>query len=357
MNMTTLALILLLQADPREEVRRALPEAASLPSHEWTSLQAKPMSIEEASRRGLFTLTFALLALPLNADIDLDFAPEKEVRPSDLRDAIGKKIVSCLQKEYIKDVTCAAKDGTATGTVTAEIPKFGRLSVEYTAKDQGVTWKIIEFRLPKSGMTCACDVGGNWRVSWATPKATTLSLVYSFGRITCFGRAVYDAGEDKWEALDKIFAERESIAGSSLILSGGGSGWTWGTVKGLVTRAKKVSTIRFRSTQGLFEWTRGKPAPEGTVRLHLCGSKKLAEGHVKEADKHAAAIRKAAEDASFGEETWVWAGDATEPGVILHHPMSDDKVLGDDRKALAKFVRSFPMPPCAVIDADGPVMV
>jgi hypothetical protein len=334
---TALITALLLQAEAKEEIRKALPEAAGLPARDWEDLQKKSSTLDEMSRRGLCSLTFVVLSLPLYADVELDLVPEKEVNPQQVRAAIGRATVTCLQKEYIKDLTCQVKDGVATGTVTAEIPQFGTLTAQYTAKNQGVSWKIVEFRLPKSGAGCVCDLGGNWKVQWSTPQTPALSLVYSFGTLTCFGRKVYDSGEDKWDALEKLCAERESIADSRLILSGSGPGWTWATVRRIAACAKKVTRVSLR---GGFEWTRGA-APADAVKVHLCGSKKHLDGHLGDPEAHARDIRKAALEPSFGDESYLWAGDRTADAVTLHHPMSDDKLLAADRKAAAKFAAAL----------------
>lgn len=344
--MLTVLFALLLQAD---EIRRELPEAASLPKHEWEALQKKPATIEEMNKKGLGTLTFAALSIPHNPEVELDFTLEKEVSSADLIAAIGKSPITILQKEYIKDLTCEVNQDVATGRFTADIPKFGKLVAHYTARRAQVTWKIVEFKLPKCGMVCVRGADDKWRIEWQTPQAAALSLVYSFGAIHAFGRKVFDYTEGKWEALDKILAEREF---GMMILSGSGPGWTWTTVREVLSRAKKIGKIKIRSGERTLDYVRPPAPPDKPVTIHICCGKKPVDAHVRDPEKHAKDVRKFAEEPAFGDITYVWADDAFDKPIHLSHPMSEKESLDQDRDAVKALLRSLKAPACVKINAD-----
>jgi hypothetical protein len=345
-----LLLALLCQSDPRDEIRKAMTDAASLPSAEWEQLQKKPRSLEEMSARGKCTLTFAVLSLPLHPDIELDLIPEAEIRPRDVQASIAKTVVSCLQPGYIKDLTCAVDKDEARGAVTAEIPKFGKLTAEYVARRQ-VLWQLVEFRLPRAGMVCALD-GDQWRLKWETPRARELSLVWSFGAMTLFGRKVYDWNEDKWETLEKIFADRESMADSSVVLSGSGPGWTWATVRRVMSRGRNVKTFRLRGEQS-FD-VKLAPADQAPV-LHLCASRAHAASHLGDATAHVRELAKLAQTENFGDEMALWIGDDPSKAVVLRHPMSDDKTIAADRKAIVELLKPRRDAPAVALRPDPQV--
>jgi hypothetical protein len=227
--------------------------------------------------------------------------------------------------------------------------------VDYLAVKHEVTWNVTEFRMTKSGMVCARDKDGAWKIRWESPKTRVLALVYSFGTIHAFGRKVYDYTDGKWEALEKIFADRESIADSKLIVSGSGPGWTWDTVRNILGRAKKVNQFKLRSGERVFEFVRPARAAEAPVKIHLCAGKKLLEGHLKDPEKHAKDVRKLAEEPSFGDATYLWANDKIDAPLVLSHPMSDEEFLKQDRQAVAKFVRALGEPACVVLQPDLPI--
>lgn len=337
-RMLTLLFALCAQAD---EIRRELPQAASLPKYEWDALQKKPATIEEMNKKGLGTLTFAVLSIPHNPDVELDLSLEKEVNPTDLVNAVAKSTVSILQKEYIKDMTCRVDQNVATGALTVEIPKFGTLVAHYKATKQ-VLWKIVEFKLPRCGMVCV-RTDDQWRIEWQAPHASTLALVYSFGTLTVFGRAVTR------EALDKILEERDY---KRLIVSGSGPGWTWNTVRDILSRAKKISTFKLRSGERTFEFERPAAAPEKATILHLCCGKKPLDAHVKAPDQHAKDVRKFAEEPAFGDVTYLWVDEAFDKPISLSHPLSDKEYLDQDRESVKTLIRSLKNPACVKIHAD-----
>jgi hypothetical protein len=347
--MALLFFLAVLQAD---EIRRELPAAAGLPKHVWEALQKKPATIEEMNAKGLGTLTFAALSIPHNPEIELDFTLENQVSPTDLINAIGKETVTILQKEYVKEMTCQVDKDVATGVITAEIPKFGKLVANYTARKAQVTWKIVEFKLPKCGMVCARQPDDKWRIEWQAPQASTLSLVYSFGAIHAFGRKVFDYADGKWETLEKLLGEREYAL---LIVSGSGPGWTWNTVREILTRAKKIAKIKLRSGGRTFEVPPPAAAPDKPVCLHLCCGKKPLDAHVKDPEKHAKDVRKFAEEPAFGDVTYLWADEAFDKPIALSHPLSEKESLDQDRDAVKTLIRGLKNPPSVKIVADPQV--
>ncbi|MGE3805169.1 MAG: sigma-70 family RNA polymerase sigma factor [Gemmataceae bacterium] len=155
--------------DPVEvakQIRRLLPEAAAMSARDFVVFEPRSFFARDNQ-----PLTAIFLSGQPRFDADeLKFLPQKQIaRPEDDRmqwalrrsDRLG--YVTFLQPEFIKDVTCKLEHGLATGTATfqAEGVYFGQ--VDYVARRvRNVGWQIVEFRLPKTGVTTRRRVDDTW---------------------------------------------------------------------------------------------------------------------------------------------------------------------------------------------------
>lgn len=160
-----------------KEIRALIPEAAGGPFKEFEVMAqgSGPPSFDEWPNQSIsvFTLSWqppkekADAATRAACEAEFNYIGDGPPNPAGLANAMSrsksKGYASIIQPEFITDLTCKVDGDTAIGTCSFKAEKLYQGKVDYTARKGDKGWRIVEFRMPASGIRVIRQEDGLWK--------------------------------------------------------------------------------------------------------------------------------------------------------------------------------------------------